>query len=102
MAECITVSWRDIPAQIIVKAGRKRAKRELSGRFVAAIDRCAMTTGAHGTDAYLAEWQRSAPESCGDDIELEADQIAARMEAEYTPERLKKLIEAGGIEHDGD
>ena len=42
MAEKIVVYWRDIPAQVIVKAGRKSAKRQLTERFEQAIDRAAM------------------------------------------------------------
>ncbi len=42
------------PAQVIIKQGRKTAKRELSLRFTEAIDMCAMRTGAAETDDYLA------------------------------------------------
>jgi hypothetical protein len=87
MADRIIVYWRDIPAQVIVKAGRKAAKRELSLRFTEAIDMCAMRSGAHETDAYLAEWRRGAPESCGDDLEAEADAALARLESEYGRDR---------------
>ena len=80
MAERIVVYWRDIPAQVIVKAGRKAAKRELPERFIQAIDACAMRTGARDTDAYLAEWRRGAPEPCGDDLEAEADATLARLD----------------------
>ena len=39
LAERIIVYWRDIPAQVIVKAGRRSvAKRELPVRFMQAID----------------------------------------------------------------
>ena len=50
MAEKVVVYWRDIPAQVIVKAGRKTAKRQLSERFEQAIDRAAMRAQAdrHG------------------------------------------------------
>jgi hypothetical protein len=53
------VYWRDIPAQVIVKAGRKSAKRQLPERFEQAIDRCAMKVGARDSDAYLAECSRA-------------------------------------------
>ena len=69
MADRVIVYWRDIPAQVIVKAGRKPAKRELPERFAQAIDAAAMRDGASDTDAYLAEWRRGAPEPCGDDLE---------------------------------
>ena len=47
MAEKVVVYWRDIPAQVIVKAGRKTAKRQLPERFEQAIDRAAMRAEAH-------------------------------------------------------
>ena len=65
MTERVIVYWRDIPAQVIVRHGRKAAKRELSPRFVQAIDACAMRVGAVDTDAYLAEWRKGAPQTCG-------------------------------------
>jgi Virulence factor len=97
MAELIVVSWRDIPAQVIVKAGRRTARRSLPGRFQEAIDRAAMRAGLQGDDAYLAEWRRTAT-PCGDDLEAEADAAAARLEAEYPPERVRTLALQGGAE----
>lgn len=96
MAEQVIVYWRDIPAQVIVKAGRKTARRQLPERFEQAIDRAAMRAGLTGTDAYLEQWRRAAPEPCGDDLEAEADSAAARLEADYPPERLRELVAAGG------
>lgn len=96
MAELVVLSWRDIPAQVVVKAGRKSAKRELSKRFIEAIDRCAMRNGAVETDAYLEEWRRGDPMPCGDDIEAEAEAAAERLEREYNPEALKALVASGG------
>ena len=97
MADRIVVYWRDIPAQVIVKAGRKSvAKRELPERFVQAIDACAMRVGAKDTDSYLAEWRRGAPEPCGDDLEAEADAALARLENEYGRDRLRQLVDNGG------
>lgn len=96
MADRIIVYWRDIPAQVIIKAGRKTAKRELPERFVHAIDACAMRVGASDTDAYLAEWRRGAPDPCGDDLEAEADAALARLESEYGRDRLRELVDNGG------
>ncbi len=72
MADRIIVYWRDIPAQVIIKQGRKTAKRELSLRFTEAIDMCAMRTGAAETDDYLAEWRKADPVPVSDDLEAEA------------------------------
>jgi hypothetical protein len=96
LAERLIVYWRDIPAQVIVKAGRKSAKRELPLRFGQAIDACAMKVGAVGTDEYLAEWRRGDPEPCGDDLEAEADATLARLESEYGWDRLRQLVDNGG------
>lgn len=96
MAEKVIVYWRDIPAQVIVKAGRKAAKRQLPERFEQAVDRAAMRAGLTGTDAYLEQWRRAAPAACGDDLEAEADAEAARLEADYPPERLRELVAKGG------
>src|ERR671921_714019 len=96
MAEKVVVYWRDIPAQVIVKAGRKTAKRQLPERFEQAIDRAAMRAGLTGTDAYLEQWRRGEQAPCGDDLEAEAGAAAEALEAEYTPERLRELVATGG------
>ena len=45
MASLIIISWRDIPAQVVVKRGRETAKVQLSQRFQEAVDRAAMRAG---------------------------------------------------------
>ena len=97
MASLIVISWRDIPAQVIVKRGREAAKVQLSQRFQEAVDRAAMRAGKGSSDAYLADWQRSAPRTCGDDLQAEADAEAARLEAQFTDEDLERLIRAKGL-----
>ncbi len=99
MADRIVVFWRDIPAQVIIKQGRKSAKRELSLRFTEAIDMAAMRTGAGATDDYLAEWRKADPVPVGDDLDAEADKAAAELEASYDRERLVALAKAGGREN---
>lgn len=98
MAQLIIIYWRDIPAQVIVKAGRKAAKKQLSERFEQAIDRCAMQAGASDTDAYLAEWRKSDPADIGEnDMEQAAQDKAAELEVEYDKLRLKALIDNDGF-----
>ncbi|MFO1150916.1 MAG: virulence factor [Alsobacter sp.] len=92
MAQLTIVYWRDIPAQVIVKQGRKSAKRELPLRFTEAVDMAAMRSGAAATDDYLADWRRADPVECGDDLEAEAEAAARRLEAEYDAETLKALV----------
>jgi len=96
MAQLTIVYWRDIPAQVIVKAGRQVAKRQLSERFEKAIDRAAMRAKLRDSDSYLAEWRRASPTDCGDDLETEAAAAAERLEREFDEDRLKALVETGG------
>jgi len=102
LAKLQIVYWRDIPAQVIVREGRKTAKRPLAERFEKAIDQCAMRSGAHGTDDYLADWRRGEPIDVTGDLETVADETAARLEADYDMERLKALIESAGRDAMGD
>jgi len=98
MASLIVISWRDIPAQVIVKRGREAAKVQLSPRFQEAVDRAAMRAGKGSSDAYLADWQRSAPRPCGEDLQAEASAEAARLEAKFTDQDLERLIRAKGVD----
>jgi hypothetical protein len=97
MASMTVISWRDIPAQVIVKRGRETAKAKLSGRFHEAVDRAAMRAGKGSSDLYLAEWKRSNATPCSDDIEREASAEAARIEARYSDEDLERLVRAKGL-----
>ena len=99
MAQLQIVYWRDIPAQVMVKAGRRnQAKRELPLRFTEAIDMAAMRTGAAETDDYLAEWRRGEPVQVGDDLEAEAAAAMEAIEQEYDKDRLVALVKNGGRE----
>ena len=102
MAHLITLFWRDIPAQVIAEFGRGRnrqqAKIELPRRFAIAIDAAAMKDGAESTDDYLAEWRRSEPVPCGDDLDAEAAKLAADLEADYPAERVRQLVGSGGFD----
>ena len=99
MAQLQIVYWRDIPAQVMVKAGRRnQAKRELPLRFTEAIDMAAMRTGAAETDDYLAEWRRGDPTQVGDDLEAEAQSAMDAIEKKYDKDRLVALVKNGGKE----
>ena len=101
MAQRIIVFWRDIPAQVIIRQGRTTEKRELPERFIQAVDRAAMRSGARDTDAYLAEWRRADPTPCGDDLAAEAEAAVAEILAAYDTARLDALVRAGGREMGG-
>lgn len=97
MTRKICVYWRDIPSQVIVQRGRQREKSVLSSRFQEAIDRAAMRAGKGSSDAYIAEWRRETSD-CEPDGELRqiADREAARLESEFSDDRLLALIRNHG------
>ena len=99
MASLVIVYWRDIPAQVIVKKGRREQHKEiLPERFEKAIDRAAMRGSARDTDSYLAEWKKADAVEVSDDLEAEAKKKAEELSAEYDDERLSRLVENGGNE----
>lgn len=98
MGQLIIISWRDIPAQVLVRRGRETAKVQLSARFQEAVDRAAMRAGKGSSDAYLADWQRSAPRACGDDLQAVADAEAAAIEARYSDADLERIIRNKGVD----
>ena len=91
------IYWRDIPSQVIVQRGRTREKAMLSARFQEAIDRAAMRAGKGSSDAYMSEWDRKAAriESDAALSEIAAAEVA-RLEAEFSDERLQELIRSHG------
>jgi hypothetical protein len=98
VAQLIIISWRDIPAQVIVKRGRETAKVQLSHRFQEAVDRAAMRAGKGSSDAYLADWKRSPPRLCADELKAVAEAEAAVLESRYSDEDLERMIRAKGID----
>jgi hypothetical protein len=98
MPDLTVIWWRDIPAQVVAKAGRREtAKAELPERFQEAIDASAMRAGLIGTDTYLEEWRRET-RSCGGDLEAEAAAEAARLNELYTDDVLDRLVRQNGKE----
>ena len=102
MAKITIVYWRDIPAQIIAEQGRgrnrKQFKIELGKKFIVSIDSAAMKSGAEGSDDYLSDWRRSAPEEISDNLELEVNKLKKEIEEKYSNSKLKELISNGGFE----
>ena len=96
MPDITIVYWRDIPAQVIVGKGRRGSKKQLTERFEQAVDRAAMRAGMAGTDDYLTEWRRGDSYSLKGDPEILVQQEAARLETEYTQERIKNLVDNHG------
>jgi len=85
---------------VVGKKGRETAKVQLTARFQEAVDRAAMRAGRGTSNAYLADWKRSPPRPCSDDIAAEVAAEAARLEARYTDEYLERLVKSSGIDPD--
>jgi hypothetical protein len=96
MAKLICIYWRDIPAQVVGRAGRKSGfKKELAPRFAEAIDRAAMRAGRGSSDAYLEDWRRVSEEVDGD-LEALVDERVKSLENEFSDEWLEAVVKAGG------
>ena len=96
MADVTIVYWRDIPAQVVGRAGRKNGfKKELAPRFAPAIDRAAMRAGRGSSDAYLEDWRRVAEETDGD-LEALVNERVAELESQFDDEFLEAVVKAGG------
>ncbi|MFL5757480.1 MAG: virulence factor [Chloroflexota bacterium] len=89
------IRWRDIPAQVTAKDGRRTAKRVLHRRFQVAIDRAAMKAGKKGFSEYIGEWV-SDRRACSDDLEAEVAATADKLEHDHTRHVLAELITNGG------
>ncbi|MGI9524939.1 MAG: virulence factor [Hyphomicrobiaceae bacterium] len=98
MATLRITYWRDIPAMLVVRDGRRVAKRELPARFAEAIDMAAMRAGAHDTDRYLADWRQSKPIEVVEDIDTSADSALTKLLCSYDESRLKNLVSTLGVE----
>ena len=97
MPKLTTMYWRDIPAQVIAKERREKAKQVLTERFALAIDKAAMRAKMAGTDAYLDQWRQEAVK-CGKDLQAVVDQASAQLEQDYDDDRLESLILSGGVD----
>jgi len=97
MAQLTVVYWRDIPAQVIVKKGRRdEAKIQLSERFEKAIDRAAMKASLQTLVEIGVEGEGSRVGEVGDDLQAEASKKAAEIETEFDEAKLNTLVDAGG------
>ena len=94
----ILVFWRDIPAQVLVRRGRDKAKVMLSNRFQVAIDRAAMRAGRGFSEQYLEDWRRetSLSETQGTLSDVAAS-IASEIEKRFSDEDIKTLIKNKGL-----
>jgi hypothetical protein len=96
MASLTVIWWRDIPAQVLAREGRRASKVQLHPRFQVAIDKAASRAGKRAYSEYIEEWRKVARE-CGEDLEVEVNAEVERLETEYDKHRLAELIQSGGV-----
>ena len=83
MATYEIIAWREIPAVVEARDGGQSVTRPLSERFQALIDAVAMQLGIERSDAYLAEWTRSAAAERPGTAQEVADAVAAELEDRF-------------------
>ena len=102
MAENQITYWRDLPSLVTAREGRRNtAKVELSARFQVAIDEAAMRLGMSGSDAYIEQWRREGWQPREGDPASVAAAVAAEVEADYSPQRLRELLRSLSPQADG-
>jgi hypothetical protein len=93
----ITIYWRDIPSRVVGRRGLKSVvKQTLDPRFEKAIERAARRAGRGSSRKYMEDWRRESRPSTSD-LETAVTQEVARLEAEFPPEILERVIRAAGI-----
>jgi hypothetical protein len=97
MASMTVIWWRDIPAQVVARDGRRSSKTVLHPRLQVAIDKAASRAGKRSYNEYIEEWRKVA-RACGDDLEAEVNAEVERLEATYDKHHLAELIQSGGME----
>jgi hypothetical protein len=83
MATYEIISWREIPAIVEARDDGGTVTRQLSERFQMLIDSAAMQLGLDGAEAYIEQWQRTAPaqrEGSASDV---ADAVAREIEDRF-------------------
>lgn len=93
------IKWRDIPTQVMIKKSRKEVEKAmLHNRFMEAVDRAAMRSGAADSDAYLNDWQSEVLEvGEGDMASLVAEKVS-ELEAAISPEVLLQYVKNDGYQ----
>jgi FAD/FMN-containing dehydrogenase len=96
MAEYQITYWRELPSLVVAREGDVQAKIQLDMRFQEAIDEAAMRLGDTSSGDYLEGWHRDEwTPGEGTPSDLAAD-VAARLEAEWTPEGIEAFLDGLG------
>ena len=97
--EMVTIYWRDIPAQVTAMSDGDKGSWLLEERFQVAIDRAAGIAGLTDADDYVLQWRRDS-KPCAGNPEEAARTEAERLQQEYTRDRVRALVDNGGLEPD--
>lgn len=95
-AELTVIRWRDIPAQVVARAGDDSARALMPQAFQEAIDAAAMVAGLTESDDYMASFQMHR-RPCGEDLEAEVQVELARLTEAWPDDVLRAAIRAGGL-----
>ena len=97
MERVITIYWRDIPSRVIGRRGRKSLfKQTLDSRFDRAIERASRRAGGGSSKKYLEDWRRES-QPCTSDLELAVAERVSRLEGQFPPDFLERVVRAAGI-----
>lgn len=83
MAKVQVLRWQEIPSLVEARDDDGVKKIQLSDKFQALIDEAAMRRELAGTDAYLEEWNKSAPEEHDGDAAAVVSQVAQEIEDRF-------------------
>ena len=95
--ELVTIYWRDIPAQVTASSNGEKGSWLLEERFQVAIDRAAGVAGLTDADDYVLQWRRVS-QPCEGDPQAAAEAEAQRLQEIYTRDRVRELVDNGGVD----
>jgi Virulence factor len=95
--EVVVIMWRDIPAQVNGQSGRHRHQVMLDAKFERAIDRAKRKARIVTAHDEVAQWRRVSTPCDGDPVAA-AQEMATRLDAEYSAERLGRIAYNGGVD----
>jgi|CXWL01.1.fsa_nt_gi hypothetical protein len=98
-SELVVIWWRDLPAQVNAQSDGERFQVMLPDRFQRAIDRARRKGKIDTADEEVQQWRRES-EPLDGDPEGAALAEAARLDSEYSRERLGRIAFVGGWEPD--
>ncbi len=97
MSQLKVVFWRDIPGQVVYRAGGRNRRLRLSPRFFRAIERATYRLRKTGEDALFDPWHDVAQPVEGN-VREQAAQLVQQLEAQYTDDVLDSLVRSRGLD----